>query len=533
MHHNTQCTKNRQENKSLLEQISTLNTQIINIQNESTQQQTLLQQQIDDLTSNLKTVSSQILAKEQMLKGIANDSNEELRGVKQDLVSKDTSIAQLKEQQGELEGQIQNLTLQLEKVGDVLAQRETELGVIRGQMEVIQNETEVAREKERVEVDGIKSQFAAEKEELEEKVKSFQDELERTKSTKQEELEQIKERAENEKARLRSVLAARQEELEDFRKEVDLAQNEVLKTRQKANAKVKKQQADSQRFEKTVKEIAARDKKELKKLTWALETKIQSAQYNLYSSQREARDLAASIGMFENQIKELELSNLEQVTEVEERRKADELFYAVSKFESKTRMQGLVEKFQRRMQRRQVTAEKNTEDARLVLNTQFESEKMVLGVEKEEAVEVMRLQAVHNLETSQVEFDTQVMELNKQMNGVKEKNRKQINEMKMNFDIEMKNERIEAGKEIKKIIAGKDAEMKKFQAEADRLFDGLKVEMTQKLKKSTEETTALRSIIDEKDEIILEYEAEMGSFRQLAKLTWKVAKQKITKRRGR
>ena len=69
-------------------------------------------------------------------------------------------------------------------------------------------------------------------------------------------------------------------------------------------------------------------------------------------------------------------------------------------------------------------------------------------------------------------------------------------------------------------------------AAADRISDGLKVEMAQKLKKAAEEMTALRSIMDERDEIIVKYEAEMGSFRQSAKLTWKVAKQKITERRG-
>ena len=149
----------------------------------------------------------------------------------------------------------------------------------------------------------------------------------------------------------------------------------------------------------------------------------------------------------------------------------------------------------------------------------------------------MCLQVLDNLEAAQVEFDMQVMELNKRMDGAKENHRKKVIEMNIHFAIELESQRIEAEKEMKRIIAVKDEEMKRMQAGVDGLSDRLKVEMnaemTQKLKKSAGEMTALRSIIDEKDEIIEKYEAEMGSFRQSAKLTWKVAKQKITERRGR
>jgi len=69
-------------------------------------------------------------------------------------------------------------------------------------------------------------------------------------------------------------------------------------TGQKANAKVNKQQADSKRFEKSVNDIVRRSSRNKSKM-WDLETRIKNADSNLYSSQREAKDLTASIGMFE------------------------------------------------------------------------------------------------------------------------------------------------------------------------------------------------------------------------------------------
>jgi hypothetical protein len=140
---------------------------------------------------------------------------------------------------------------------------------------------------------------------------------------------------------------------------------------------------------------------------------------------------------------------------------------------------------------------------------------------------------MEDLNTAQAQFDATVVELNMQMNEANEKSMQLMNEMKAEFDIELQNERIKAEEEMKKVVAAKTIEMERVQLEADKLYDGLKVYTTQRLDISASQNADLRKVIDEKDETILGYEAKTKSFRQLAKLTWTLAKGKMQRRRRR
>jgi hypothetical protein len=505
----------RQEKKSLEKEIASLTKQLASIQKDSSQQlQDLEQQSIKDLDI-LKI---------------------DIKNLKSELQTTSKEISKKKEtdkKKGAMEDQIQILNSHLVEVKDALLQREKDLMELQKRVEVDIVKAKELRVKETGEMDGIKSLFVAEKEDLEGKVQLYQEEMERAASSQQGELDQIQERSENEKSKLLSILAARQEELEDVKKQIDIAQDEVLQTRQNANEKVRKQQADSKRLQGVVKEIAGREKRELKKKIWGLETIVKTAEYNAISVRKEAKVLKASVAMFEKQIQDLEAANVKQILELEERLKADEMFYANSQLTSKTRMQDLAEMFQRRMLRRKDTAEKNLEDARIMLTQIFDSEKKVLSAEKVEAVEDMRQQGMEDLNTAQAQFDATVVELNMQMNEANEKSMQLMNEMKAEFDIELQNERIKAEEEMKKVVAAKTIEMERVQLEADKLYDGLKVYTTQRLDISASQNADLRKVIDEKDETILGYEAKTKSFRQLAKLTWTLAKGKMQRRRRR
>jgi hypothetical protein len=508
----------RQEKKSLEKEIASLTKQLASIQKDSSQQlQDLEQQSIKDLD---------------ILKIDIKNLKSELQTTSKEISKKKETDASNKKK-GAMEDQIQILNSHLVEVKDALLQREKDLMELQKRIEVDIVKAKELRVKETGEMDGIKSLFVAEKEDLEGKVQLYQEEMERAASSQQGELDQIQERSENEKSKLLSILAARQEELEDVKKQIDIAQDEVLQTRQNANEKVRKQQADSKRLQGVVKEIAGREKRELKKKIWGLETIVKTAEYNMISVRKEAKVSKASIAIFEKQIQDLEVAHVEQIMELEERLKADEMFYANFQLTSKTRMQGLAEMFQRRMLRRKDTAEKNLEDARIMLTQLFDGEKKVLSAEKVEAVEDMRQQGLADLNTAQAQFDAKVVELNMQINEANEKSIYLMNEMKAEFDIELQNERIKAEEEMKKVVAAKTLEMERAQLEADKLYDGLKVYTTQRLDISASQNADLRKVIDEKDEMILGYEAKTKSFRQLAKLTWTLAKGKMQRRRRR
>jgi len=484
-----------------------------------------LQSALEETTTKIDT------AKEEM-DVIANNSSIALKLQQMQVSQKDDEINQLMQQQEELQMNINSLTIQLDEVRNALVDSEKVAMQLEKQMDDLKRESEEARKADQNLIERIKSQFMQEKDSLTDQLQTFTQDLLRVKEEKEEQLQQIKEDTENEKEKLMEERSTMQIQLDNVRSIISATKEEMVKVKQQTDAQVKRQSNESKRLDRAVKEVSAREKKELKVQIWDLETKVEAARYNLNVANKETKALKASVALFEDQIKELEESNKEQVRELEERIRADQMFYASSNTAAKTRMQGLVEKFQRRTIRREQKAKQDIEDTRLELTKQFDSQEKSLQIEKEDAVEAMRVQGESELDAASKEFDAKVMDLNKQMNLAKDKAQKRMNDMKTTYEGELKFERIKSEKEKEAVIAMKNTEIKKVEEEARRSYSMLQMDTTQKLYQSSQEKRALQGIIKEQNGLIENYEAERTSFRKLAKLTWLVTKEKITKRRG-
>jgi chromosome segregation ATPase len=442
---------------------------------------------------------------------------------------KNKEIQTLSQQSRDLQKEIQVLKTQLQEVQGALVESEKLTDQLERQIVSLQEENEEVREAGKSLLQALKEQFQSEKDSLAQQLQSYSDQLKNEKQEKEEQLALVKAASSEEKKVLLAEIDALSAELEEVKVEIEKAKSDAIEARKEADKKVKRQVRKSRNLDRAVKEVAAKEKKIFKKQIWDLQSQKESAEFNLFSVQRERDELQASIKFFEKQIQELEASNLEQVDELENRLKADEMFYAQSKASSKKRMGGLVEKFQKKLGRRENRFKKDIEDLRLQLTNQFNSEKAKLNQQKKEEVENMRIEGEMNLSKAQDEFDAKSADLKQQMDVAKLKAEKKMSDMKATFESELKFERVEAKKQKDRMIAEKE----KIENDARLAYDQLMKSMTNKLDKASEENASLRKTIDQKNALIEGYETERSSFRSLAKLTWKVTKGKITKRRGR
>lgn len=437
-------------------------------------------------------------------------------------------IQKLSQESQHLQSEIKTLKGQLQEIQKALVESETFTTQLEEQIDTLQKENKQARKADQNLLERFKSQFKLEKDSLTQQLQSYSEELVQLKNEKEKELTMIRNDAEGERQKLLAEIDSLAEELETVKGQIDEQKAQVVEARREADAKVKRQAEKSRKLDRAVKGVAAQEKKLFKKQIWDLQSEKESAKFNLFAAQREASELKASVALFEEQLKELEESNAEQVDELENRVRADEMFYAQSKASAKTRMQGLVEKFQRRLVRRESSFKKDIEDLRNQLTNQFDTDKAELNTQREIEVEIMRIKGVDKLDNAQIEFDAKVADLTKQMNSGKVKAQQKISDMKKTFASELKLERVKAKKEKDALIAEKD----RIEYEARVAYDQLMTSMNMKLIKASEENQSLRQTIDEKNLLIRGYESERSSFRSMARLTWKVTKAKITKRRG-
>lgn len=444
-------------------------------------------------------------------------------------VKSNEEIQRLSQQSRDLQDEIKFMKDQLRQVNNALAESEKLTDELQEQIETIQKENAQARKAEEGLFNKIKAQFKREKETLTSQLQQYSEELAQLKKQKEEELALVKDSAEEERQKLLAEIDSLTEELDFVKGQIADAKNQALQARRDADAKVKKQREKSERLDRAVKQVAAQEKKLLKKQIWSLETDKKAAEYNLFGVQKEVKELRANIVLFEEQIKDLEESNAEQVEELENRLQANEMFYAKSKATAKTKMQEMMENFQKKFESREKKFQRDVEDLRAQLTNQFNNEKDQLNTMRKEEVAATRLEGVEILQKAQTEFDTKLANLANQMERAKVKADRKVIDLKANFKNEFRMERLKAEKEKNALITEKD----RIEKEARSAYDQLMKSMTLKLLKASDENQKLRQTIDEKNDLIRGYEDERSSFRALARQTWKVTKAKITNRRRR
>jgi len=278
---------------------------------------------------------------------------------------------------------------------------------------------------------------------------------------------------------------------------------------------------ESKRFDKVVRQIAAQEKKEFKRKMWDLETKLEAANFKYISAQRKTDAANASLEASKIKIEELETKYKTDIKQLEERIEAEQMHHLKLQKSIKKRMLGLADKFQRKIMRRKTKAEIN-------LKNELAHVTRKIKIEQEKTTEALRVEGAKDLDAVRKEFKASMLELNKEMDAAEKKSRKHISDLKATHKSELNYLKVtnEKGKEA--IISETNVEIKKVEAEAQRVSDKLKMDMNQVMKQSRQEKETQEEIIRTLTLTLANNEAERRSFRKLAKMTWKVTREKFT-----
>jgi len=481
--------------------------------------------EIKTLTSSLTSTTEEINKVKGEMNEIVNNSTAEVGRQQSSLSKKEREISELTQQKESIQMELSTLLIELDVLNVALEESKRQTAKLEKQMTTLQKESDQARKADQDLLAKLTSQFNKEKDNLSKQLLSFTEELTKVKDEKDTEVKALKANAKTEVGQLESELSLTQDDLDSVIAQVDGVKEAAAKSKKEADDKVRRQREESKRLDKAVKSVAAQQKKAFKREIWDLETKLEAAIYNYYTARNELKVLREKETLFENKIQQLEAMHSDEVLELENKMEAAEMVFATNKNSAKRKTTRLVEAFQRRLARRADKAQKDTEDLRNKLTTEFELKEKQLQQEMEDSITKVRDQAKTGLALAKEEFQFQLETAENESAREKE-------ELTSKYETNLRNERLQAVKDLEEAISKKDAEIRAIRSSAAADFDVMKTNLTVKLNISSDEKKALMSTLEEKGKLIDQYEEERSSFRKLAKQTWKVTKDKI-RRRGK
>jgi chromosome segregation ATPase len=184
----------------------------------------------------------------------------------------------------------------------------------------------------------ILPQFSKEKDDLSDRVKYLNDELNDSKL---------------ERDQLKSLLASEETKFKETFENLQQAKIEY----ETSLTRLELELEESRKRQKNISTVTGYEKKELRKVAWDLESKLEAAKYELLIAKKDYLSLKNEAMVLQAKLTELQVSTDETIAELEEQLQADRMFYARSKQTSKNRIENLVQKFVRRIERRRRKAD--------------------------------------------------------------------------------------------------------------------------------------------------------------------------------
>jgi len=295
--------------------------------------------------------------------------------------------------------------------------------------------------------------------------------------------------------------------------------SEELKQAKQLNAQLKQQyDSETERLRReadkrvqAIKSVSGLEKMELRKISWELETKLESAKLDLIVARKEYQSWKDKASILEEQLQSLHVSSGERNTELQEQLEADRMFYAKSQLSTKQRMGKFVQMFLRRTNRRDLKATKTLQESiaewrqRLKDATEIlEEEKQLLTIAKEDEIRQMELESRSKISDLESQMDLKIFELNERIAEVRAEGLSSLDTLRVKHEMEtaellskteiekkllitqVKEESARASniqlEELKRILsAAKDEEMARITLDYQSNVSALKSDMDKKI----------------------------------------------------
>lgn len=481
----------KRSKNEVTEEIQNSKEQIDKLQQQSDKEKAALMKEISFLRDALSSTDEQIDKAKNEMEALLIDSEMDLGLLEREIDQKDNQLENLAAEKEDLSNRLTQLGQELER-----------------------------KNKENEEL-------AKEKSSLSSKFQAVSESLAQVRKESKETMKRIKEEGESMKAKFEEEKSSFQQQLNEFMMQLQGAKNEAVSAKREAEEKVKLQKEESQRFGENLTKVTNEEKKILKKQIWDLETKLTNAEYKYYGARNELKEYKKLISELEQRIVDMEFSQRIEKAELKARMDADEMFFARNKYEGKRRMFGLVDKFMRRMKRRDESNKKKLETLRTDLESKFVIERNEIEILNKKKLEELRQLADRELSRTKVEYEQVIEDLKREINIAQEVNKYQTDELKSKFERMLRKEQELFDKTRQSLIAENNEALDSTRKQAAFDYNRLKMETSARLREAFDEKERMKKILDETIYAVEEYENDTKSFRKIAKMAWKAAASKV------
>ena len=387
-----------------------------------------------------------------------------------------------------------------------------------------------------------------ERESLRERIKSLDEILVDATDKTQRDMDEIKTQLENQITNSKKLA-------EDMQQ----IQKDKIQLKQDYETEISQLNLESQKRQLAINTVSGYEKKELRKISWDLETKLEAAKYELIIARREYQSWKDQATILDNQLKELQVSTAETITELQERLEADRMFYTKSKLSTKNRMEKIVQMFLRRMNRREIKADGVLQDSiakwsqRLETTTLLlEEEKRSISTAKDEEIARKDFESQSRIAALQLDMDQTILELNERMAEIRAEGKSSLDSMRTKHKKDMTDFASKTELEKKALIREMEEDRnraiqavelnlsRQFEQQLGRSMDALSVkfekekydlslELTQQIMKERSRRMNLEDEMQGVKGKIIQYENERSSLKSLLLLSWRLSKQRCLK----
>lgn len=312
----------------------------------------------------------------------------------------------------EIEALATDSIIQIDELLSEVSQKDLEINKLSGErdnlygamdkLKIILDGLDTALEKSDVKI----QQLERDDESKSKQVQLISDTLVQVKVDSEEEILKLNQDAADTKSRLEKERDALQTMRDDALDKVATAEAATLKARQEANQAIILQKEESKNFEKKMRGLVTGEKKIIRQQMWDLETKLKNVDYKRLLANNEVKSLKNTISQLEMKIADLEATHAEEINELMQRMSANEMFFARNKYAARTRLVGMVEKFQRRMKRRQESVRISTQALRISIESEFNEERTNLIAD----FQAREKEAKASMETLRLQLQTEFTE---------------------------------------------------------------------------------------------------------------------------
>jgi hypothetical protein len=505
------------------------------LRNAAQVERTKLTKEIASLQSQVRSIDAQLELGRQEISKMEQDSLSAIYRL--EIAKKEQNVERLKEQGEIMRLDMDQMKIQLAELQVALDKSQVEGSKAQDTMKDLERE----RLKDQNLISKIKAQLIKEKENFEQQFAQFAIDIQNVKDESQTQIKESNMKSNQLETELMTEIEGTETNILDEEKKLKGKRDELYKVKRQTRLEINRKRKESRRRQRDAKGEANRQKKERRSVVWDLDSQLDAAKYAYIISLRDTKVYRKALTGFELQMSDLVELHAEEITSIEQKLLAEEMFFAKSQFDTRLRTVTLVEKLQRRFRRQEekakLNAEKRKEANKIKLTSEFDTSTQTilrkreeLLLEKAKGLAADKERAAKEMARAKADFDAKVINVNNDMDAAKQETRQQMETLKLAFDEEMAQLQAKGDDEKQAIVDSKNSVIRKIKLENQQEEDVLKTEMKQRINKASGQQSYLENEVKIKKGQIEEYESERKSIRALTRMTLKLTRKKITRR---